>query len=142
MKRMTRIKYGLALVALIIMVALPSQTGKALLRGEYALHPGMQLGPLQDEPSGPSPIGLKVSALQLDNSVVKLPLGGSRLLRVQATFADGSTGDVTPAVSWRSVNPRVATISEGRVVGVGAGSTAIQARFADKSIQATVKISP
>lgn len=140
MKRISRIKYGLVLIALIVMVALPSQTGKALLRGEYALHPGMQLGPLQDEPSGPPTLGLKISALQLDNTVVKLPVGGSRQLHVQARFADGSSKDVSQAVSWRSVNPRVAMISEGRVVGVTTGATAIQARYGDQSIQATVRI--
>lgn len=54
---------------------------------------------------------------------------GSQLqLTATATFADGSTSDLTPMVTWTTTNGNVATVDLlGSVTGIAAGSATIRA---------------
>ena len=51
-------------------------------------------------------------------------------LRVQATFADGSTEDVTGLCSFDSLDRQVATVdSDGQVLARGVGDAALIVRY-------------
>ena len=61
------------------------------------------------------------------------PAGSQQQLIVTATFADGSTRDVTPLTVFSSSNEQVASVNENGLVSKGGrGETAVLARFLDK----------
>ncbi len=56
-------------------------------------------------------------------------IGGTDQLRAMATFADGTTKDITSSATWTSSNTAVVTITSpgGLATGVGAGTAQITA---------------
>uniref|UniRef100_UPI00191CB336 Ig-like domain-containing protein n=1 Tax=Aeromonas caviae TaxID=648 RepID=UPI00191CB336 len=75
-----------------------------------------------------------VTQVQITPAVSSLPVGLSEQLKGEALLSDGQVLDVTTddAVSWRTSDPAVATISssgpdKGRVTGVSAGTVTITA---------------
>ncbi|WP_368212386.1 Ig-like domain-containing protein, partial [Aeromonas sp. s10] len=80
------------------------------------------------------PPDISISGLQITPAVSSLPVGLSEPLKGEVILSDGQVLDVTAddAVSWRSSDPAVATISssgtdKGRVTGVSAGTVTITA---------------
>ncbi|MDX7800724.1 Ig-like domain-containing protein [Aeromonas caviae] len=80
------------------------------------------------------PPDISISGLQITPAVSSLPVGLSEQLTGEAILSDGQALDITAddAVSWRSSDPAVATISssgtdKGRVTGVSAGTVTITA---------------
>jgi hypothetical protein len=69
--------------------------------------------------------------------------GAGEGLRVTATYADGSTRDVTPLALFGTNNPSVAEIDErGRVTAQGPGDTVVFARFSRFTVAAEVIVLP
>lgn len=67
--------------------------------------------------------------------------GEEARLRVEATFADGSVEDVTALCSFESRDQSVASVDRGgRVRSVGAGDTALVARFRAEPVVALVLV--
>jgi hypothetical protein len=65
----------------------------------------------------------------------------TRQLIVSATYADGSTRDLTRAVEWVSLNPEVATVSrKGQVVPKENGTATIVARRESVEVQTTITV--
>jgi hypothetical protein len=79
-------------------------------------------------PAAVAPAGPRAPLLRIDpNNILLLPFE-TRSLGLLFLREDGSAGAPTP-VTWRSLNPSVATVNEdGVVVGMGAGRGAIEAR--------------
>ncbi|MGL6503013.1 Ig-like domain-containing protein, partial [Aeromonas caviae] len=80
------------------------------------------------------PPDISISGLQITPAVSSLPVGLSEQLKGEVILSDGQVLDVTAddAVSWRSSDPAVATVSssgtdKGRVTGVSAGTVTITA---------------
>ncbi|WP_439838006.1 Ig-like domain-containing protein [Aeromonas caviae] len=80
------------------------------------------------------PPDISISGLQITPAVSSLPVGLSEQLKGEVILSDGQVRDVTAddAVSWRSSDPAVATVSnsgtdKGRVTGVSAGTVTITA---------------
>jgi hypothetical protein len=94
-----------------------------------------------DLSSGASSASLTVTAASLQSIEVSpmnavVPNGFNRNFSATGTFSDGSTGDVTNAVTWVSSNSNVATISnaggsKGQARGGAPGQTTISARSGD-----------
>jgi len=64
-----------------------------------------------------------------------IAVGGELQLKAEATFADGSTRDVTTSCRWTSGSTAVASVnSSGLVTGVGAGITEISGVFIAGSV--------
>lgn len=62
-----------------------------------------------------------------------------------ATYADGTTQDVTEATTWTLGNPNVAILADsvnqpGQIVGVDAGSTPLTASFGGKTQTVTITV--
>jgi hypothetical protein len=65
----------------------------------------------------------------------------TRQLIVSATYADGTTRDLTRALEWVSLNPEVAEVSaKGQVVPRGNGTATIVARRGSVEAVTTVKV--
>jgi trimeric autotransporter adhesin len=88
-------------------------------------------------PTAPTLQGLTILA----DSDMKLL--GSQQLRVNARYSDGSTSDVTSAVTWTSSNPLVGPVSgSGLLQGLAIGETTVGASYQGQSAQRTVRVSP
>ena len=73
-----------------------------------------------------------------------IQVGANAQLVVTATYANGSTGVVTPAAVFVSATPAAASVNPatGVATGVAAGSSIITATFGGKTATATVTVTP
>ena len=72
-----------------------------------------------DSVTGSMPVDITAAALTaitVAPAVPTLPLGTHQQLAAMATFADGSTADVTAMATWASNRPQIATVSAGGLV--------------------------
>jgi hypothetical protein len=67
-------------------------------------------------------------------------IGQTERLEVTARFADGKTQTV--AATWQSSNPSVATVSNGLVTAVAAGTVTISATFQGKTATTNITVAP
>ncbi|MDO0824086.1 Ig-like domain-containing protein [Desulfosporosinus nitroreducens] len=56
-------------------------------------------------------------------------LGNAFTLTAMATYSDGTGGDVTRLAIWTSLNPEIASVNHGTVIGISLGKTTIQAEL-------------
>ncbi|MEE2827653.1 MAG: CARDB domain-containing protein [Myxococcota bacterium] len=71
-----------------------------------------------------------VSELQVSPATVTMHAGQNVQLQAEASFSDGSHGNVSGSVLWLTDNPSIATVTEtGEVEGEGIGSTTIRALY-------------
>jgi len=71
---------------------------------------------------------VNISAITVSPANSSIPIGGTQQFTATGTLADGSTQDVSSAVSWSSTDPSVATIDgSGTASALAAGTTTIQA---------------
>lgn len=71
---------------------------------------------------------------------VSLLLGGKETVKLTATFADGTTEDVTTATEWSSSNEQVADVINGAITGYSAGTATITASYGTKSTTIAVDV--
>jgi uncharacterized protein YjdB len=76
--------------------------------------------------------------VEASKTQVSLILKGTQAITLTATYADGSTKDVTSLATWSSSNEDVADAVKGTITGYGAGSAAITATYGTKST--TIKV--
>jgi len=73
---------------------------------------------------------LNISSITVSPSNPAVSIGATQQFTASGTLADGSTQDVSGAVTWSSSNPSVATIDgSGTANGLAEGSTTIQAHY-------------
>ncbi len=76
-----------------------------------------------------------IETLEVEPSTLSLHGGESGQLNAEATFTDGSRGNVSGSVRWVTGDGAVATVEPtGRVTGQSQGTTAIQAIYETKSL--------
>ena len=73
-----------------------------------------------------------------------IPINGTQQFLATATFADGSSRNVTSGASWTSGTSSVATINgaSGLATGIAAGTSVITASFGGKSGTASLTVTP
>ena len=86
-----------------------------------------------------------LTAITVLPSNLTVPEEISANLTALGTFADGSTQNLTSAVTWTSSSPSVAIVSNtpgtiGQVTGVGPGSSTVAALFAGQVGSATLQV--
>ncbi|MBP2000935.1 hypothetical protein J2Z69_001978 [Paenibacillus shirakamiensis] len=125
-------------------------TGKAILTpdGGY-LFPGtiqrelnykLQAIKLLPFTSSPAP-QQELQTLHFADNPLKLKVGSSAPNRLIATYADGSTEDISSLASYVSLNPNLASSNEvGRVTAIEAGSTTIQATYQGHTAELDVTV--
>ncbi|UFS68944.1 Ig-like domain-containing protein [Geomonas sp. RF6] len=87
-----------------------------------------------------------INSLSIDQGNSTIAIGTSMRFTAKAGYSDGSTHDVTPAATWTSSDPTVATMAadaSGRVsaTGLKQGSTTITAAYGGRQAQATLTVS-
>lgn len=84
-----------------------------------------------------------VTSLTLSPAEQTFALGESRTVTATATFSDGTTGDVTRAVSWDIANGDIIGVVDGIVFGQDIGTTTLTASFGDNtSNSVTMTVEP
>ena len=84
--------------------------------------------------------GAPLTGLTVTPSSALLPFGGSTKLRAIASYADGTTVDVTASAVWLTGDPSVAMVSGGVVNAVRPGTTSVTANFGGFSASATISV--
>lgn len=80
-------------------------------------------------------------SIEVEPAEPSMAKGTSRQFTAIGTFTDGSTQDITPAVTWMSEKPTVATIdAAGFVKTLVEGTTVISATSGDKTGTATLAV--
>jgi len=87
-----------------------------------------------------SVIGAPLVSLALEPTTAAIDVGATTTLVARGTFADGVTEDVTTRVEWSSSTATVATVTAGRVQGVGGGSATIAVRDAGSGARALARV--
>ncbi|MGN7357992.1 Ig-like domain-containing protein [Paenibacillus sp. SAF-054] len=100
----------------------------------------MKLAPVDN----PAPEEEKsLSDIAFSEQAKTLKEGTSAPTVLQAKYADGSSGDLSSAATYRSDNPDVATVdATGRVTALSPGETRIQADFQNQSAALKVTVLP
>ncbi|KHO61723.1 peptidase S8 [Thermoanaerobacter sp. YS13] len=75
---------------------------------------------------------------------IEIKVGETTQIKVTANYSDGTTKDVTKDATYTSKDSSIATVNQGLVKGVKAGSTTIEISYGDKtaSVNVTVKEVP
>lgn len=80
--------------------------------------------------------------LTVDAKSLSLRKGDTKALKLEATYADGSTEIVTDGAEWSSSDQGVAVVSKGSVKALDSGEATITAKYGDKSVTVSVEVDP
>ena len=83
---------------------------------------------------------LTVTALRLAPAAATVPKGASLQLTATATLSDGSAQDATQSAAYTSSDATLASVSAGRVQGVGVGTATITASLGGQSASTAVTV--
>ncbi len=101
---------------------------------------GSPTAPSQSQPTTPPAPARTLTAVQVSGSA-SLSEGKTAQLTAQATYSDASTENVSTRASWKSSDPRVATVSAtGLVTAVSTGTADVTADFQGQSGRRTLQI--
>ncbi|WP_235206663.1 Ig-like domain-containing protein [Paenibacillus tyrfis] len=78
--------------------------------------------------------------LELSKDTITLNSGKSEQLTLDATYADGSSEDVTSQAKWSSDKETIASVINGKVTAVKAGEATITAQYGEKTVTAKVLV--
>ena len=109
----------------------PQGTAEASLNRWAADFDELAVGPVI--PTGTAP-AVELRSVRISPSTVRIGVGHSVQLRLSGVLPDGKAAPAAllAAVTWRSANPSVATVSSsGKVTGRKAGSTRVTAQAGD-----------
>jgi uncharacterized protein YjdB len=81
-----------------------------------------------------------LKSLTADQTNLVLKKGDSQKISLTATYADGSTKNVTQEASWSSSKPEVAAVDSGNITAISSGEAAITATFDNKSVKISVQV--
>jgi uncharacterized protein YjdB len=81
-----------------------------------------------------------VNRLEASKSQLSLLLRAPETIVLTATYADGTTKDVTSSAEWSSSNEDVADVLNGVVTGYSAGTATLTATYGTKSTTITVNV--
>ncbi|WP_438446012.1 Ig-like domain-containing protein [Gorillibacterium sp. sgz5001074] len=78
--------------------------------------------------------------LTVSDSNVFLKEGDTRAVTVKATYADGTSEDVTDRVNWTSDRDSVAYAADGLIYGYSTGQAALTARYGSRTASVSVDV--
>ncbi|MCK6077048.1 Ig-like domain-containing protein [Paenibacillus silvae] len=81
-----------------------------------------------------------VKRVDVDKKQVNLLLNKSEVVKLTATYPDGTTKDVTDLAEWTSSNEKVADVLKGNITGYSAGSAVITGKYGTKSVSVDVDV--
>ncbi|WP_431090977.1 Ig-like domain-containing protein [Paenibacillus sp. 8b26] len=85
----------------------------------------------------------QTNKLKASESNIFLRLDESKKVQVSAVYPDGTVTDVTDKATWSTSDEKIATVTKGTIMAIGAGSATVTAKYGDKmvSIKADVETS-
>jgi len=87
----------------------------------------------------PVAIGV-MQTLTVDKKKLVLNKDESDRVKLTASYADGTTKDVTEQAAWTTSSAAIAEVNQGKITAVGSGSTTISAAFDGKTVTITVEV--
>ncbi|WP_179232912.1 Ig-like domain-containing protein [Paenibacillus rigui] len=78
--------------------------------------------------------------LELDTTSVQLKSGNSAQVKLTATYADGTTEDVTERAQWSSDKENVAIVSKGKISAFTTGEATVTASFGSNTAKLVVDV--
>jgi hypothetical protein len=88
-----------------------------------------------------SATGVPVTGISIAPTSANLSVGGTEQFTATATYANGTTANVTSSASWSTSSSGVVAVNAGLGVAVGAGTTSVTVSLSDFSSNATVNVS-
>jgi uncharacterized protein YjdB len=98
---------------------------------------GLSFAACDDGGSGSAVVVVSVTGISLNKSTASINVGSYEVLAATVLPDEAANKDVT----WTSSNPEVATVTEGVVIGISAGSAAITAITVDGERKAVCAVS-
>jgi len=92
-------------------------------------------------PGTPSP-SASLSRVLISGGVPLTQIGATAQFLATAVYSDGATQDVTQSALWFTSDPRVASVSAGRVTVVAFGQTFISVNYSGRGGSVTVNATP
>jgi uncharacterized protein YjdB len=80
--------------------------------------------------------------LTVDMKSLSMRKGESKTLKLDATYADGSSETVTDSAVWSSDDPATAAVTKGVVKAVDSGTATITVKYGDKTVTIPVEVDP
>ncbi|MFK2824857.1 Ig-like domain-containing protein [Bacillus sp. B190/17] len=81
-----------------------------------------------------------VTDLYVAQKSITVDQGKAAELKLIAQYSDYTKKDITNLAAWHSANPKIATVSKGKIAGVSAGQTIITAQYEGLTIEIQVKV--
>ncbi|MGG3873046.1 Ig-like domain-containing protein [Brevibacillus laterosporus] len=82
-----------------------------------------------------------LSSLKISANTLALEAGNTKSLTLNAQYTVGRPVSITSKAAWSTSNSSVATVTNGRVKAVGAGTAVITASYMGKSVTTSVTVS-
>ncbi|MED4584490.1 Ig-like domain-containing protein [Brevibacillus choshinensis] len=82
----------------------------------------------------------KIVQLVTDSTMLVMSPKDSEPIKIFAHYKQGTKRDVTNEVSWSTKNRKVASVTKGKIVANGTGSTLLTATFKDATVSILVKV--
>jgi len=87
-----------------------------------------------------SALTINATGLSITPVTITINVGTSSSLIATASFADGTSQNVTTSSVWTSSSPSIATVINGSITGIAVGSATITATYGGQTTTATVTI--
>jgi hypothetical protein len=78
--------------------------------------------------------------LELDKQSILIKKNGTGSLKLTATYANGTTTDITDRAEWSSSNEDIVQVTKGQLVGNGIGEATVLAKYGDKVVATKVDV--
>ncbi|NRF92612.1 Ig-like domain-containing protein [Paenibacillus frigoriresistens] len=78
--------------------------------------------------------------LSLDKPNILLKKNATETLKLEATYADGTTADFTDRAEWASSDADIVQVTKGKLSAVSIGEATIYAKYGDKVVTANVDV--
>ncbi|TMV50690.1 hypothetical protein FE783_08345 [Paenibacillus mesophilus] len=80
--------------------------------------------------------------LTVDSKSLSLRKGDTKALKLEATYADGSSETITDGAEWSSSDQAIAVVNKGSVKAIDSGEATITAKYGEKSVTVAVEVDP
>ncbi|OCT15875.1 hypothetical protein A8709_09625 [Paenibacillus pectinilyticus] len=78
--------------------------------------------------------------LELDKQSILLKKNGTGSLKLTATYANGTTADISDRATWTSSKEDIVQVTKGQLNGIGIGEATVSAKYGDKVVTANVDV--
>ncbi|MGG1517779.1 Ig-like domain-containing protein [Paenibacillus oryzisoli] len=78
--------------------------------------------------------------LELDKTSILLKKNGTGQLKLTATYADGSTSDISDRAEWSSSDEDVVQVTKGKLLGTDIGEATVFAKYGDRTVAASIDV--